>query len=240
MDTFILYHLIVERGIGEDDLQFQNLPVLLDILIPLVHLCGGVFIVRRIAEGDTYHQASVLAVGCQSVEERLQVHAFLIGDDTLASHVQLTLGSVVAEPVVERLSVGVVAVDEGHVHVNHLGNACHHDFTLRDIALGQEPGIRVAGVGTLQLGTGTGRHDNRQAVASGIAQDVLRMRRMVGTDNGMARVVASLGVSQFVGQVIEVLGILVMVAQVQLDLTALLLLCLVDVLQCPIDAGLPL
>ena len=82
---------------------------------------------------------------------------------------QLALGGIVAEPVVERLSVGVVAVDQCHIDIDHLGNACHHNLTLCDVALGQEPCMGVAGIGTLQLRTGTGGHDNRQAVACGIA-----------------------------------------------------------------------
>ena len=63
---------------------------------------------------------------------------------------------------------------------------------------------------------------------------------MVGADNGMAGVVTRLGISQLVGQLIEVLLIFVVEAQVQLDLIVLLLLCLTEVGQCPINAGLPL
>ena len=234
-----MYHIIVEGGVGEDDLHFYLLLAIGNLVVPLAHLLGDMLVVGRIAECDAHRYAWVLQVGCQTVEEERQVGAAPVGSDALTGHVQLALGGIVAEPVAERLSVGVVAIDKGYIDIGHSGHAGHHHLALGDVALGEEPRVGVAGVAALQLRTGAGGHHNRQTVAPGIAQDVGGMGRMVGTDDGMTCVVTCLGVCQPVGQLVDILAVLVMITQVQLHLTALSLLCLVEVVQCPVDAGLP-
>ena len=127
---------------------------------------------------------------------------------------QLALSGVVAKPVHERLAVDVVAIDERHV--GGVQGLCgrEHDLALGDVALGEEPGVGVAGIGTLQLGTGTGGHDHRQPRLRGVAQEGLCIVGVVGADDGMTGVVALAGVGEVEGQLVQVFGVLVVVAQV--------------------------
>ena len=153
---------------------------------------------------------------------------------------EAVLGGVVAEPVAEGASVAVVAIDEGYVGGPHCVGCREHDFALCDIALGEEPGEGAACVDALYLGTGTGGHDDGQPVGGGIFQQRGCVVGVKGAYDGMARVVALTWQRKAGAKGFEVLGVLVVVAQVELDAARLLLLCLLNVGHSPVDAVLPL
>ena len=166
-----------------------------------------------------------------------EVHALLVGHGGGELHALLV--GVVGEPVEERLAVVVVAIDEDDLLVAHGLGGGEHDLALGDVALGEEPRVGLAGVDALQLGTGTRGHDDGQPLLPGVLQERHGVAGVVGADDGVAGIVALLGVRQIVGQHVQVFGVLIVVAQVQFHLSLQLGLCLFDVVHCHVDGQLP-
>ena len=227
---------VVERRVGAER-RVHGVAALGIEFKELGGLIADVEVERGIAQRGAQQQLPLVALTGHLLQRGVEVHALLVGHDGRELHA--LLGGVVREPVEERLAVVVVAIDEDSLLVAHGASCCEHDLALGDVALGEEPGVGLAGVDALQLGTGTRGHDHGQSLLPGILQERHGVARVVGADDGVAGVVARLRVRQVVGQHVEVFGVLVVVAQVQLHLLLQLGLCLSDVLLCHVDGQLP-
>ena len=78
-----------------------------------------------------------------------EVVARLVGPYAAGHHVEANLGGREAEPVAERLAVGVVAVEQAHALVAYGLHDGEQHHALRDVALGEEEGIGLAGLAAL-------------------------------------------------------------------------------------------
>ena len=141
---------------------------------------------------------------------------------------------------------GLVGEGADGIKYGGVGDSGKHHLALGDVALGEEERVGAARLRALQLGTGAGGHDHGQAQTLGLVEDGTGVVAVIRADDGVAGVglhvgrFALAGMGEGIGQLVEVGGVLVVVAQVQPHLLRVLLLRRGYVEQGLVDGGLQL
>ena len=168
-----------------------------------------------IQQGDEHKYFLPLGRVIGFLQESADILSFGVSQGRIHGHVDVLLSGIITKPVLERLPVGVVAVNHGHVRGTHRTGCANHDFTLGDVTFRKKPRIGFLGVDALQFHAGASGHQNRQTVLARVAKNVLRVVGIVRADYGMAGIGAFLGMGEFVSEGIQIFRFFIVITQVQ-------------------------